>query len=58
MSTITVEDIMNMTDEEVRALNKKLGKKALSRFLLFMGIKWALIFGATYVSRKLLDEKK
>lgn len=55
MNYISVDDIKNMSDEEIRELNRKLGMKALKRFALIMGIKWVLIIGTSYISRKLIE---
>lgn len=52
---ITIEDIMNMSDEEVSEMNRKLGIKAVKRFALFTIAKWGFIAGVSYVAIKYVE---
>lgn len=53
---LTVEQLKNMSDEEVAALNKQLVIKVMKRFGLFMLIKWAIIFGINYAAKRSLKK--
>lgn len=55
MDEFTFEDIKNMSDEEVRALNRKLGIRALKQFALVQALKWTAIIGSIYIAKKLLE---
>jgi hypothetical protein len=57
MKQLTIEEIKNMSDEEVAELNKRLGMQVLKRYALFQIIKWAVIFGSIHATRKLLEKK-
>lgn len=51
----TVDDLKNMSPEEMNEVSKELAIKAFKKFLLLMTIKWALIFGLSYISRKYIQ---
>lgn len=57
MRPLDIEEIRNMTDEEVSELNRQLGKQALKKFALLMGAKWVLIFGSMYIYRKIMERE-
>lgn len=51
------EEFKNMSDEEVKEMNRKLAGKVAGRFALLMTIKWVVIFGSIYAARKYLESK-
>lgn len=57
MKKLTVEDIQNMSNEEVSELNRKLGMRVLMKFLLFHAIKWVAIFSAVHLSKKVIEKR-
>jgi hypothetical protein len=48
----TIDKINAMTDEEVKALNAKLGRQVLLKFGGLMLVKWALVFGSVHLAKK------
>lgn len=52
----TFDQIQNMSEEEVRALNRKLAGRAFRNFALVMGIKWGIIFGISWIGKKLYED--
>lgn len=52
----TWDQIQNMTEDEVRALNRKLARRAFRNFALVMGIKWGIIIGISWVGKKLAED--
>lgn len=52
---ISIEQINNMSKEEVQAMNAKLGRQVIIQFGGRMILKWALIFGAVHVAKKFVE---
>lgn len=52
---VTFRDIQNMSDEEVRELNKKMALRVAKKFLMIHLIKWGLIIGVTQGLKKLAN---
>ena len=48
-----INDIQRMTPEEVAALNREVGKRALRNLLILMGIKWAVIYSINRWARSM-----
>lgn len=52
---ITWKDIEKMSPEELAAVQTTLGKQALGKFLLMMGLKWGIIIGIGIVGKKFIQ---
>lgn len=48
----TIEEIKGMSEEEVKALNRR----AIRNLALVMGIKWSIILGISWLGRKLYED--
>lgn len=54
---ISIEQINNMSKEEVQAMNAKLGRQIIINIGTRMVLKWALIFGVVHVAKRVLEVK-
>ncbi len=52
---ITHAEVQKLSDEELAAMNRKLGKKLMQHFALMVLAKWTLIVAVNYFGRKLLN---
>lgn len=50
-----MDDIKDLSKEELDALSKKLAIKALKRWVLIFAIKWLAIYTIGYIGRKLYE---
>ncbi len=55
---LTMQDIQNMTPEEVAATNTKLAKLLWKQFALLTLAKWTLIIAVHYFGRKFVSSRK
>jgi hypothetical protein len=53
MKNLTIEDIRNMSDEEVAALNKKLSRKIVINFIAVP----IVIYAASYALNRYLESR-
>lgn len=57
MEMPSMDQIKNMTSDELAVVNRELGKRVLKRMLLVHGIKWAAIIGLTVGVQKLVESR-
>lgn len=52
---ITVDDIMNMTDDEVRGLNSRLAGRFVKRVALTIGGTVLAVWAVDHIAKKMVD---
>lgn len=52
----TVNEIQQMTQQEIAELNRKIAKRAMRNMLIVFGIKWAIIYSVNRWARSAAEK--